>query len=135
VIRLPRFASVLRRLFPGKDPRIVLSRRALCRVAEHRASKPDATPKTVLERLVYVRSKLTDEQKLQMRLALERDLCLDEGPAARERNKEAVGHIMAAKEEAIAALGPSDRLVQKFDDVIAELSNLPPLGPGREGSS
>jgi hypothetical protein len=76
---LPRLRSALRRLFPGKDRKDVLSRMAIVRIAEHRASCANATPETVLKRLVYVRSKLTDHQKAQMRLALERDLPGGEG--------------------------------------------------------
>jgi hypothetical protein len=73
--RLLRFGSVLRRLYPGKEPRLVLARRAIGRVAEHAAARDGATAESVLARVVLVHHRpFTDEQKLEMRLALERDM-------------------------------------------------------------
>jgi len=73
--QLARFRSVLRRLFPGKEPRTVLQRRALARIAEHRLGRPGATVDTVLERVKRINGRaLTEQQLLEMRLALERDL-------------------------------------------------------------
>ena len=74
-MNLPRLRSTLRRLFPGKEPRTVLQRRALIAIAEGRCRRPGATPQTVLERIQRMCGRpLTDEQVMQMRLALERDI-------------------------------------------------------------
>jgi hypothetical protein len=71
--KLPRFRSALRRLLGGKPQ--AFERSMIAVVAERAASRPGATPDTVLEDLARRRSrKLTEQQALELRLALERDM-------------------------------------------------------------
>lgn len=70
---LPRFRSALRRLFRGKDQ--AFERTMIYRSAESHARRRGATAETVLTAIARGRSRaLTEEQTLDLRLALERDL-------------------------------------------------------------
>ncbi len=71
--QLPRFRSCLRRLFRGKAE--AFQRTMLARSAENHARRRGATAESVLAAIVRGRiGALTNEQTLEMRLALERDL-------------------------------------------------------------
>lgn len=70
---LPRFRSALRRLFRGKEQ--TFERTMIYRSAENHARRRGATAESVLTAIARGRSRpLTEQQSLELRLALERDL-------------------------------------------------------------